>query len=88
MRARNSKHGRRVIDDSQIKSPDPIEAILNRANSWCARERVKHFTINAMERASLYESFIHLASLLHPPQSKSTFPQLRQLTKQKSDNRM
>lgn len=59
---------------------DPIESILNRANNWCARERIKHYTVNAMERASLYEPFIGLAVRLHPPQTKTTFPQLRQLT--------
>lgn len=66
------------------KTPDPIELILNRANSWCARERIKHYTVNAMERASLYEPFVSLAIRLHPPQTKSTFPQLRQLTQKAS----
>lgn len=56
---------------------DPVESILNRANNWCARERIKHYTVNAMERASLYEPFIGLAVRLHPPQTKTSFPQLR-----------
>ncbi|XP_023307079.2 NF-kappa-B inhibitor-interacting Ras-like protein [Lucilia cuprina] len=58
---------------------DPVELILNRANSWCSRERIKHYTVNAMERPSLYEPFINLCSRLHPPQTKSSFPQLRQV---------
>lgn len=67
-------------------TPDPIESILNRANNWCSRERIKHYTVNAMERASLYEPFIGMAARLHPPQTKiSPFPQLRQLT-QKTKN--
>lgn len=65
-------------------APDPIESILNRANNWCARERIKHYTVNALERASLYEPFIGLAVRLHPPQTKSGFPQLRQLTQKTS----
>lgn len=51
---------------------DPVESILNRANNWCARERIKHYTVNAMERASLYEPFIGLAGRLHPPQTKTS----------------
>jgi len=65
-------------------APDPVESILNRANNWCARERIKHYTVNAMERASLYEPFIGLAVRLHPPQTKTSFPQLRQLTQKTS----
>lgn len=66
---------------------DPTESI-NRANNWCERERIKHYTINAMERASLYEPFIGLALRLLPAQTKTTFPQLRQLTQKnsKADN--
>ncbi|KAG4066168.1 hypothetical protein HA402_014468 [Bradysia odoriphaga] len=66
------------------KTPDPIELILNRANSWCARERIKHYTVNALERASLYEPFVSLAVRLHPAQTKSTFPQLSKLTQKAS----
>lgn len=73
-----------------LSSPviDPTESILNRANNWCARERIKHYTVNALERASLYEPFICMAVRLHPPQTKSSFPQLRQLTQKaaKVDN--
>lgn len=59
---------------------DQVESILNRANNWCSRERIKHYTVNAMERASLYDPFIGLAIRIHPIQTKSAFPQLRQLT--------
>uniref|UniRef100_A0A182NT20 NF-kappa-B inhibitor-interacting Ras-like protein n=1 Tax=Anopheles dirus TaxID=7168 RepID=A0A182NT20_9DIPT len=61
-----------------------IESNLNRANNWCARERIKHYTVNAMERASLYEPFIQLAIRMYPTQTKSSFPQLRQLTQKTS----
>lgn len=72
---------------SNANAIDPTESI-NRANNWCERERIKHYTVNAMERASLYEPFIGLAIRLHPPQTKTTFPQLRQLTQKtsKADN--
>lgn len=69
----------------QENTLDP-ESVLMRANNWCARERIKHFVVNAMERASLYEPFIGLAVKLHPTPTKTSFPQLRQLTqKSKSD---
>lgn len=57
---------------------DPVETIINRANNWCGRERIKHYLVNAMERASVYAPFIDLASRLVQP--AKTFPQLRQLT--------
>ncbi|XP_053687759.1 NF-kappa-B inhibitor-interacting Ras-like protein [Sabethes cyaneus] len=63
---------------------DAVESNLTRANNWCARERIKHYPVNAMERASLYEPFIQLASRLYPPATKSSFPQLRQLTQKTS----
>ncbi|XP_058056792.1 NF-kappa-B inhibitor-interacting Ras-like protein isoform X2 [Anopheles bellator] len=57
---------------------DLTESNLNRANNWCARERIKHFMVNAMERASLYEPFVQLAIRLYPTQTKSSFRQLTQ----------
>lgn len=81
----NIRRSNRTPNQSPEKQTlDPIEQILNRANSWCARERIKHYTVNALERASLYEPFVSLAIRLHPPQTKSTFPQLRQLTQKAS----
>ncbi|XP_055390449.1 NF-kappa-B inhibitor-interacting Ras-like protein [Condylostylus longicornis] len=72
---------------SHTTEKDHIDSVLSRANDWCSRERIKHYTVNAMERASLYEPFIKLAIRLHPPQTKSAFPQLRQVMQksQKSD---
>lgn len=77
-----------VTSPVATNQPDPVEVVLSRANNWCARERIKHYTVNAMERASLYEPFISLTARLHPPQTKSAFPQLRQVMQksQKSDS--
>lgn len=52
------------------------ESEENRVINWCSREKIKHFTVNAMNRQSLYDAFIFLTSKLNPPPSKSTFPQL------------
>lgn len=54
--------------------------MLQQTTVWCARERIRHYTVNALERASLYEPFIGLALRLHPPPTKSGFDHLRQLT--------
>uniref|UniRef100_A0A1Q3EY65 Putative ras family small gtpase n=1 Tax=Culex tarsalis TaxID=7177 RepID=A0A1Q3EY65_CULTA len=48
------------IQQQQQQQTDAIESNLTRANNWCARERIKHYTVNAMERASLYEPFVQL----------------------------
>lgn len=67
-------------------SMDAVESILHKANNWCAREKIKHYTVNAMERASLYEPFVSLTIRLHPAQSKSTFTQFSKvMQKTKSD---
>lgn len=80
VRARNKK-------DTPPVTPNPVESIMDRANNWCQRERIKHYTVNVMERPSLYEPFTVLCARLHPPQTKSTFPQLRQVmqNRQKSE---
>lgn len=57
-----------------------VESVLQQTTVWCARERIRHYTVNALERASLYEPFIGLALRLHPPPTKSGFDHLRQLT--------
>ncbi|OXU18866.1 hypothetical protein TSAR_016330 [Trichomalopsis sarcophagae] len=60
--------------------PDTEQRILentaSKAANWCAREKLKHFEVNVMDRPSLYEAFVYLSSRLNPPQNKSTFPQL------------
>lgn len=65
--------GNRTWPDTAQKN---LENTANRAANWCTREKIKHFEVNVMDRASLYESFIYLSSKLNPIQNKSTFPQL------------
>ncbi|EDW36346.1 GL17743 [Drosophila persimilis] len=77
----------RAKRDTPPTTPNPVEKIMDRANIWCQRERIKHYTVNAMERPSLYEPFTSLCARVHPAQTKSTFPQLRQVmqNRQKSE---
>lgn len=53
-----------------------LENTVSKAANWCTREKVKHYEVNVMDRASLFEAFVHLSSKLNPPTNKSTFPQL------------
>lgn len=64
--------------------PDDVNSLENtcsKASSWCAKEKIRHFEINAMDRPSLYEPFIFMTSRLNPIQTKTTFPQLSTLSK-------
>ncbi|XP_017776589.1 PREDICTED: NF-kappa-B inhibitor-interacting Ras-like protein isoform X1 [Nicrophorus vespilloides] len=67
-----------VVIGNKTKELDASEydSTLNKAVNWCSRERIKHFCASAMQRTTLFESFIFLTSKLNPPPSKSTFPQL------------
>lgn len=76
---RSKSQGSKCKSDANV-TQEYIDSTMNRANDWCAREKVKHYTVNAKERASLYEPFIGMAIRIHPPQTKGGFPQLRQLT--------
>ncbi|XP_014215482.1 NF-kappa-B inhibitor-interacting Ras-like protein [Copidosoma floridanum] len=53
-----------------------LENTVVKASNWCAREKLKHFEVNAMDRSTLFEAFVYLSSNINPPQTKSTFPQL------------
>lgn len=53
-----------------------FESTLSKASSWCNREKIRHFTVSAFQRSSLYEPFVYITSKLNPPPSKSTFTPL------------
>lgn len=65
--------GNRTKTDAPLNS---LENTVSKAVNWCAREKVKHYEVNVMDRSSLFEAFVHLSSKLNPPTNKSTFPQL------------
>lgn len=54
-----------------------------KVSNCMAREKVKLFEVDAMERTSLYEPFVYLASKINPPPNKSSFPQLSMVRKAK-----
>lgn len=53
-----------------------VDSVLSKATQWCAREKLRHFTVSAMKRTSLFEPFVYLTSKLTPPASKSGFTPL------------
>ncbi|KAL4703756.1 hypothetical protein ACJJTC_017544 [Scirpophaga incertulas] len=64
--------------------PDDVNILENtssKAANWCAREKIRHFTVSALDRPSLYEPFIYLTTRLNPVQNKTAFPQLSTLSK-------
>ncbi|CAH1640775.1 unnamed protein product [Spodoptera littoralis] len=64
--------------------PDDVNSLENtcsKAANWCAREKIRHFEVSAMDRPSLYEPFIFMTSKLNPVQNKTAFPQLSTLSK-------
>jgi len=58
-----------------------LENTASKAAHWAAREKIRHYEVNAMDRMTLYEPFVHLASRLNPPPNKSTFSQLSMVRK-------
>ncbi|XP_013161549.1 PREDICTED: NF-kappa-B inhibitor-interacting Ras-like protein isoform X1 [Papilio xuthus] len=64
--------------------PDDVNSLENtcsKASNWCAREKIRHFEVTAMDRPSLYEPFIFMTTRLNPVQNKTAFPQLSTLSK-------
>lgn len=53
-----------------------FESTASKASAWCSREKLRHFSTSAMQRSSLNEAFIYIASKLNPPPTKSTFTPL------------
>ncbi|XP_067006256.2 NF-kappa-B inhibitor-interacting Ras-like protein isoform X1 [Anabrus simplex] len=82
-RNRDKKEVTVIVLGNRTKPMDvgSLENTASKASHWAAREKIKHYEVNAMERSSLYEPFVYLASRLNPPPNKSTFPQLSMVRK-------
>lgn len=51
------------------------------AQQWARQEKVRLWEVSVTDRRSLIEPFVHLASKMTQPQSKSTFPLSRNKNK-------
>ncbi|KAG8240431.1 hypothetical protein J437_LFUL003145 [Ladona fulva] len=61
--------------------PDKVDSY--KVSSVMSRDKVKLFEVDAMDRSSLFEPFVYLASKINPPPNKSSFPQLSMVRKAK-----
>ncbi|KAJ8923884.1 hypothetical protein NQ315_006660 [Exocentrus adspersus] len=52
------------------------ESTIHKATQWCNREKIKHFIASSLNRPSLYEPFVYLASKLSSVPGKSSFTPL------------
>lgn len=53
----------------------------NMAQNWAKNEKVRLWEVSVVDRRTLIEPFVHLASKMTQPQSKSTFPLSRNKNK-------
>ncbi|RZF35483.1 hypothetical protein LSTR_LSTR013127 [Laodelphax striatellus] len=58
------------------ESPIPLESPVSKASHWSAREKIRHFEVNALDRSTLAEPFIYIASRLNQPMNKGGFPSM------------
>uniref|UniRef100_A0A0A9YF13 NF-kappa-B inhibitor-interacting Ras-like protein n=1 Tax=Lygus hesperus TaxID=30085 RepID=A0A0A9YF13_LYGHE len=63
-----------VVIANHSSRSDPM--VVSKAQSWSSRDKLKYYDASAMDRASLYEAFTHLASRLSQQVAKSSFGQL------------
>uniref|UniRef100_A0A069DQ45 Putative ras family small gtpase n=1 Tax=Panstrongylus megistus TaxID=65343 RepID=A0A069DQ45_9HEMI len=63
-----------VLANQSTTNIDP--GVMTKAQNWASREKLKIYEVNALERNTLYESFIQLASKLNPQVTKTSFGQL------------
>lgn len=64
-----------------VESPVPLESPASKASLWSIREKIRHFEVNALDRTTLFEPFVHLCSKLNQPPNKSGFHQLSMVRK-------
>ncbi|KAL3285795.1 hypothetical protein HHI36_000319 [Cryptolaemus montrouzieri] len=63
-----------------------FESTIGKATAWCNREKLRHFTVSAMDRKSLYEPFVYITNKLNPSPNKSTFTPLSMTRKVLKDS--
>lgn len=63
-----------VVIANHSSQSDPM--IVSKAQGWTVREKLKYYDACAMDRASLYDAFVYLASRLYQQVAKSSFSQL------------
>lgn len=61
---------------TSLTSPVQLESPISKASHWSVHEKIRHFEVNALDRTTLFEPFVYLASRLHQPVNKGGFPSM------------
>ncbi|XP_056306432.1 NF-kappa-B inhibitor-interacting Ras-like protein 2 [Danio aesculapii] len=80
-RCRDKKEVTIVVVGNKLDLQDQRRVDSEAAQQWARQEKVRLWEISVTDRRTLIEPFVHLASKMTQPQSKSTFPLSRNKNK-------
>ncbi|KAI2666376.1 NF-kappa-B inhibitor-interacting Ras 2 [Labeo rohita] len=80
-RCRDKKEVTIVVVGNKLDLQDQRRVDSEVAQQWARQEKVRLWEVSVTDRRSLIEPFVHLASKMTQPQSKSTFPLSRNKNK-------
>ncbi|NP_001003433.1 NF-kappa-B inhibitor-interacting Ras-like protein 2 [Danio rerio] len=80
-RCRDKKEVTIVVVGNKLDLQDQRRVDSSAAQQWARQEKVRLWEISVTDRRTLIEPFVHLASKMTQPQSKSTFPLSRNKNK-------
>lgn len=70
-----------VVLGNKLDKQDERRVDSNMAQNWAKNEKVRLWEVSVVDRRTLIEPFVYLASKMTQPQSKSTFPLSRNKNK-------
>lgn len=80
-RCRDKKEVTIVVVGNKLDLQDQRRVDSEAAQQWARQEKVRLWEVSVTDRRTLIEPFVHLASKMTQPQSKSTFPLSRNKNK-------
>ncbi|XP_016395078.1 NF-kappa-B inhibitor-interacting Ras-like protein 2 [Sinocyclocheilus rhinocerous] len=80
-RCRDKKEVTIVVVGNKLDLQDQRRVDSEAAQQWARQEKVRLWEVTVTDRRTLIEPFVHLASKMTQPQSKSTFPLSRNKNK-------
>lgn len=70
-----------IVLGNKLDKQNKRRVDANFAQNWAKNEKVRLWEVSVADRRTLIEPFVHLASKMTQPQSKSTFPLTRNKNK-------
>lgn len=70
-----------IVLGNKLDKQDERRVDSNMAQNWAKNEKVRLWEVSVVDRRTLIEPFVYLASKMTQPQSKSTFPLSRNKNK-------